>query len=112
MLTELSDLIRWLPELAADTELEEAKWNRVVELSEQMQLVVSPLVNLPADQVQEAASKAKTTLEGQITELHAIAATLPRYEKEDAEASDAENAPILEEEASQPGATQDLSFRP
>lgn len=34
--TELTDIIRWLPELAADSDMPEDSWNRVNSLSEQL----------------------------------------------------------------------------
>ena len=78
-MVELADLIRWLPELATDSELDEPSWNRVVELSEQMQVQISPLVNLPPEQQSTAFEKLEATLASQLTELQAFAASLPDY---------------------------------
>ncbi len=40
-LEEMADLVRWLPELAADTDLEEAPWNKVHAASIQLEKIVS-----------------------------------------------------------------------
>lgn len=50
---KLQDVIRWLPELAADTDLAEADWNAVQALSRQMETVVQSWPTLSSQPPQQ-----------------------------------------------------------
>jgi len=75
--TELTDLIRWLPELAAETELDEVAWNQVVQQAEQMAGVVHPLAELPRSQQGVRYIQLASQIEKSVSELARIADLLP-----------------------------------
>jgi hypothetical protein len=49
-LAELADIVRWLPELAADSDMEEGPWNRVHAISAQLLTRLSPSISRARDQ--------------------------------------------------------------
>ena len=48
--TELGDVVRWLPELAADSDLPEEPWNRVARTSDELLVLVAQIQAAPRDQ--------------------------------------------------------------
>ncbi len=48
--TELGDVVRWLPELAADSDLPEELWNRVARTSDELLVLVAQIQAAPRDQ--------------------------------------------------------------
>lgn len=47
--TETHDIVRWLPELAADSDLEEQPWNRVCASSLRLESIMNEVLNAPHD---------------------------------------------------------------
>lgn len=82
-ITELSDLIRWLPEFATDSELDESSWNRVVAISEDLHSQVDPLQQLNSERRSAALANLTSSLQGPLAELQEFSASLPYYPSDD-----------------------------
>ena len=100
--TELSDLIRWLPEFATDSELDESSWNRVVAISEDLHSEVDSLRQLNPKKRSAALAKLSSSLQGPLEELREFSASLPYYPSDDTQEDDVplEVIPVSSQSAS------------
>jgi hypothetical protein len=73
--TELGDVVRWLPELAADSDLPEEPWNRVARASDELAGLLAQVQTVPADRRQAAYGGQSAQWERLLGELTSIAGT-------------------------------------
>ena len=73
--TELGDVVRWLPELAADSDLPEEPWNRIARTSDELLVLVAQIQAAPADRRQAAYGGHSARWERLLGELTSIAGT-------------------------------------
>ncbi|MBM82785.1 MAG: hypothetical protein CMJ78_19665 [Planctomycetaceae bacterium] len=78
-LEEMSDLVGWLPGLAADTELGEEPWNSVYKTSNELTVVLAQFSTLELDQRRGAFRKQSSEIGSQLTILDDIAERLRNH---------------------------------
>lgn len=71
--TELADILRWLPRMAADTDLPEAAWNRVQRAAAEASTVVQSVHAQPANQRRAAYREQAAAMAKWLEELAAVA---------------------------------------
>jgi hypothetical protein len=74
--SELTDLIRWLPELAADSDLPEAPWIRVDHASGELGRLAAQLIRMPPSDRIAAYHALAEPWEGALDDLTRVAAML------------------------------------
>lgn len=72
-LQEFSDVVGWLPALAADSELQEEPWNQVYEVSQELSTLLSQLTDLNADKRQEAYREKSEAIASHLATLREVA---------------------------------------
>jgi len=75
--TEAGDIVRWLPELAADSDLGEEPWNRIARGADELGTLIARVQAAPAAQQRDAFLALAGQWEHGLDELAAIAATAP-----------------------------------
>jgi hypothetical protein len=73
--TELGDVVRWLPELAADSDLPEEPWTRVARTSDELLVLVARIQTAPRDQRALSYRREAAQWEQLLEQLTSIAGT-------------------------------------
>lgn len=68
-LLEMSDLVNWLPDLAADSELEEEPWNRVYSISNRLQVITRDASALAGSKRRESYLRHEGEIEQHLRQL-------------------------------------------
>lgn len=76
-LQELFDLVRWLPELAADSDLNERSWTQVAESARATETTLQPLFAQAAGERAAAYRRVSDELGGRLAEWRRIKAEFP-----------------------------------
>ena len=75
--TELNDIVRWLPDVAADSDMSKQSWNSVKETSTQLVKVLEPIVSeeAPESQMRKAYRKIADSADPMIKKFEAVIKT-------------------------------------
>ena len=76
-LQEMNDLVRWLPDLAADSDLKEEPWNRVHAATNALAVILTEASSQNGDERREAYLKHETVVEEHVRELLEIKRQFP-----------------------------------
>ena len=79
-LQEISDIVRWLPELAADSDLSEESWNRVYATAKSLEVILADASARSGDERGETYVQYQTEVDRHLGQLLEIQSEFPKMQ--------------------------------